>query len=70
MNFLGLALLKRPRSRSETSRHTQSVERLIKLVTEACGKVIGRENRDGYIMAKLASYKRMPKFESKKDYMP
>ena len=50
--------------------HTQSVERLIKLVTEACGKVIGRENRDGYIMAKLASYKRMPKFESKKDYMP
>ena len=41
------------------------LERLIKLMTEACGKVIGRENRDGYIMTKLASYKRMPKFELK-----
>ena len=43
--------------------HTQSLERLINLVIEACGKVIGRENRGGYIMAKLASYKRMAKFE-------
>ena len=48
--------------------HTQCVERMIKLVTESSKKVSGVENRDGFVKSKLASYKRMAKFETKKDY--
>ncbi|KAI4458007.1 ubiquitin-conjugating enzyme e2 [Holotrichia oblita] len=35
--------------------HTQSVERCVKLVTEATEKVCGHENRGGYIRATLKS---------------
>ena len=46
--------------------HTQAVERIVKLVSEACGKTVGAQNRDELIRATLESRKRMSKFESKK----
>jgi len=48
--------------------HTQSVERHVKLVTEASSTVCGEAKRDGYIRVKLESRKLMPQFDSKKDY--
>lgn len=45
--------------------HTQSVERCVKLVTEAAGKVCGYENRDGFIRATFRSRSLMPEFNSK-----
>jgi hypothetical protein len=48
--------------------HTQSVERCVKLVTEASGKVCGHENRDGYIRATLKSRSMMPKFNTKLEF--
>lgn len=48
--------------------HTQSVERCVKLVTEASLSVVGSQKRDSFIKAKIDSRKLMPKFESKKDY--
>lgn len=48
--------------------HTQAVERLIKLVTEASEKVCGEERRDGYIRTTLASRKKMPAYENKAQY--
>jgi hypothetical protein len=48
--------------------HTQAVERVIKLVTDASLAVCGPESRDGWIRARLASRNRMPQFNSKKDY--
>lgn len=48
--------------------HTQSVERTVKLVTEASAKVYDYKNRDGYIRNTLKSRKIMPAFESKKDF--
>ena len=43
--------------------HTQAVERMIKLVTEAASSVIGEEARDGLIRARIEGRKRLPKFE-------
>lgn len=48
--------------------HTQSVERCVKLVTEASLSVVGLQKRDSYIKTKIDSRKLMPNFESKKDY--
>jgi hypothetical protein len=48
--------------------HTQAVERIIKLVTDASGSVVGEQNRDGFIRARIEGRKRLPTFESKKDY--
>lgn len=48
--------------------HTQAVERLIKLVTEASASVSGIEERDGFIRSRLHSRTKIPRFESKKDY--
>lgn len=48
--------------------HTQSVERCVKLVTEAAEKVCGHENRDGYIRATLKSRQLMHKFGSKSEF--
>lgn len=45
--------------------HTQAVERCVKLVTEASGKVCGAENRDGYIRSTLLSRSIMPEFCNK-----
>ena len=50
--------------------HTQFVERMIKLVTESSTKVIGSTNRDGFVHNKLASFKKMKYFHTKKDYVP
>ena len=49
--------------------HTQSVERAVKLVTEASKAVSGFQNRDGYIKSPMASRAIVPKFSSKKDIM-
>ena len=48
--------------------HTQSVERHVKMVTEAASSVCGDLRRDGYIRAKLLSRKYIPHFGSKKDW--
>ena len=47
--------------------HTQSVERCIKLVTEASSLVCGYKKRDGLIRSRLSSRKSFPKMESKSD---
>ena len=49
--------------------HTQAVERVIKLVTESSLSVCGPEARDGFVKAKIASQKMMPKFETKKHFI-
>ncbi|GBM99009.1 hypothetical protein AVEN_2722-1 [Araneus ventricosus] len=48
--------------------HPQAVELIVKLVTEACRKRVGPQNRYGFIRATLESRKQMSQFESKKDY--
>lgn len=48
--------------------HTQAVERCVKLVTEAAGKVCGHESRDGYIRTTLKSRSLMPKFDTKSEF--
>ena len=50
--------------------HTQAVERVIKVVSEASSKVCSHEAREGFILTRLASRERMSSFESKKDYVP
>ena len=50
--------------------HTQAVERVIKIVSEASSQVCGQETREGYVKARLASRERISIFESKKDYPP
>jgi len=50
--------------------HTQSVERMIRLVSEASGKVFGQDARDGYIKAKLESKKELPEYNTKSQYVP
>ena len=48
--------------------HTQSVERCIKLVTEASAAVCGLKARDGFIRVRLESRKIMPSFNTKAEY--
>ena len=48
--------------------HTQSVERHKKLVSEDSRKVCGFEARDGMICCTLESRKKMPVFNTKKDF--
>ena len=48
--------------------HTQSVERAVKLVTQASLSVFGPEARDGYVKATVLSRRIMPKLNSKKDF--
>lgn len=48
--------------------HTQSVERCVKLVTEASSEVFGMQRRDGLIRSRIASRKIMPKFNTKKQF--
>ena len=49
--------------------HTQSIERCVKQVTEAAGKVYTQEKREGYIRGQEASRRLMAKIESKQDLM-
>ena len=48
--------------------HTQSVERAIKLVTEASAAVCGQGRRDGFIRARVESRKMYKSFQSKSSY--
>ena len=48
--------------------HTQSVERAVKLVTQASISVYGPEARDGFVKATVLSRRIMPKLCSKKDF--
>ena len=48
--------------------HTQAVERLEKVVTEASKNVCRSNSRDGFIRARLASRHIMPTFKSKRDF--
>ncbi|GBM27211.1 hypothetical protein AVEN_202100-1 [Araneus ventricosus] len=45
--------------------HTQSVERCVKLISEAEMKVCGETARDGYICAKFQARKELPTFNNK-----
>ena len=47
--------------------HTQSVERCIKMVTEAAAHVYSQERREGYIRSKVVSRELMSMNKSKKD---
>ena len=47
--------------------HSQSIERCVKNVTEAAGKVYSHEKRDGVIKAQELSRKLMSENNSKKD---
>ena len=49
--------------------HTQAVERMVKIVTEASSRVHSFEARDSFIRARLAARKKLPKFSTKKDYL-
>lgn len=49
--------------------HTQSVERMVKLVTEAASFVCGSDARHGFVLATLKSRKKMPQFISKSSYV-
>jgi hypothetical protein len=48
--------------------HTQNVERMVKLVTEAASAVCGPEERHKFVLATLKSRKEMPKFNTKSSY--
>jgi len=48
--------------------YTQSVERCVKLVTEACAAVCGTDSRDGFIRVGIKSRTNMPKFDTKGQY--
>ena len=45
--------------------HTQSVERIVKQVTEAAASVVGFEAREGFITARMEHTLAMPKFTTK-----
>lgn len=48
--------------------HTQSVERGVKLVTEACAAVCGEKSRHGFILNRLESRELMPQFNTKSQF--
>ena len=48
--------------------HTQSVEKCVKLVTEASAAVCGVHARDGFIRVRLESRKVKPCFNTKAEY--
>ncbi|GBN99482.1 hypothetical protein AVEN_4645-1 [Araneus ventricosus] len=45
--------------------HTQAVERIVKLATEASRKRVGQQNMDGFIRVTVESMKQITQFESK-----
>ena len=48
--------------------HTQSIERVVKMVTEASAKYFSQEKRDGVIRTQEASRRLMAKNDSKQDF--
>ena len=71
MNFTEQELKKiyqSPISPPKWKNNTQAVERAIKIVTESCTAVCGHKERDGFIKQRLKSRKKMPKFNTKKEF--
>ena len=58
----------RPLEIPEYPCHNQSVERGVRLLSEASRRVYGYEERQGYILNTLTSRDNMPSFRSKKDF--
>ncbi|GBO04600.1 hypothetical protein AVEN_186341-1 [Araneus ventricosus] len=52
----------------EFPRHTQTVERRVKLIYEAAMEVYGETARDGYIRAKFQARKELLMFDNKGQY--
>ena len=48
--------------------NSQSVERAVKLVSDACHKVYGQKNRHDLIISIEAARKERPAYEQKRDY--
>lgn len=48
--------------------HSQSVERMVKVVSDASAAVYGEQRRDGFIRQRVKSRKLMSKINSKKDF--
>ena len=63
-----LGILKKPLSVPKWPNHTQSIERGIQVMTEACTEVAGYKARDGYIRQRLSSRRIMPTFRTKKHF--
>lgn len=49
--------------------HTQSVERAVRLTSEACGQSYSTEKRHNYIVAKSVARGQMSRFKSKQDFV-
>ena len=47
--------------------HSQTVERCVKMVTEASSSVFGRSSRDGYIRTTLLARQQLPLLETKRN---
>ena len=58
-----LGILEKPLSVPKWPNHTQSVERDIRFITEACTEMTGYKARDGYIRLRI-----MPTFRTKKHF--
>ena len=56
-----------PMELPDWSSHTQSVERCVKMVTEAASHVYSQERREAYIRSQVISRELMSKNKSKKD---
>lgn len=63
-----LAAIEKPLELPNYPCHSQSVERCVKLVSEASHQVYGADKRHGLILSQVASRKRRKCFESKKDF--
>ena len=63
-----LGILEKPLIVPKRLNHTQSVERGICVMTEACKQVAGYKARDGYIRQRLSSRRIMSTFRTKKHY--
>ena len=63
-----LGILKKPLSVPKWPNHTQSVEKEIRVMTEACTEVAGYKARDGYIRQRLSSRRIMPTYKTKQDF--
>ena len=57
-----LGVLEKPLSVPKCPNHTQSVERRIRVMTEACTEMAGYKERDSYIRQRLSSRRIMPTF--------
>ena len=63
-----LGILEKPLSVPKWPNHTQSVERGIRVMAEACTEVAGYKARNGYITQRLSSRRIIPTFRTKKHF--